>query len=277
MGGLAREAVDLVLDGRAIARAHPFDDSGEHWRSIEAAPDDLVGAMVRVRDPAAHLARMRCTRAHEREDRLRSIARLFLELGVIDSAAVDTGRRPGLQAPHWKGQLAQARRQRDRRGVSGTPSLEAREADVNEAAQECAGGQDNALAVEPQAHRRNRTSDAFAFDNQVVHGRLEQPQVRLRFEAAADGRPIQRAVRLGPRGPHSGPFAAIERPELDSRLVRGGGHGATQRIDLLHQVALADPPIEGLQDIWPRVSRACVSSSVRAPVRAAARAASVPA
>src|SRR5262249_5608333 len=37
------------------------------------------------------------------------------------------------------------------------------------------------------------------------------------------------------------------------------------------------PPIEGLHDIWPSVSTACVSSSVRAPERADASAASVPA
>src|SRR5438132_1587940 len=37
------------------------------------------------------------------------------------------------------------------------------------------------------------------------------------------------------------------------------------------------PPIDGLHDIWPRVSMLCVSSSVRRPMRAAASAASVPA
>ena len=37
------------------------------------------------------------------------------------------------------------------------------------------------------------------------------------------------------------------------------------------------PPIAGLQLIWPSVSMDCVSSSVRAPMRAAASAASVPA
>ena len=37
------------------------------------------------------------------------------------------------------------------------------------------------------------------------------------------------------------------------------------------------PPIDGLQLIWPSVSMLCVSSSVVAPMRAAASAASVPA
>src|SRR5260221_402713 len=37
------------------------------------------------------------------------------------------------------------------------------------------------------------------------------------------------------------------------------------------------PPTAGLQLIWPSVSMLCVRSSVRTPIRAAARAASVPA
>ena len=37
------------------------------------------------------------------------------------------------------------------------------------------------------------------------------------------------------------------------------------------------PPMAGLQDIWPMVSRFIVTSRVSAPMRAAARAASVPA
>ena len=37
------------------------------------------------------------------------------------------------------------------------------------------------------------------------------------------------------------------------------------------------PPMEGLHDIWPRVSMLCESSRVCAPMRAAASAASVPA
>ena len=42
-------------------------------------------------------------------------------------------------------------------------------------------------------------------------------------------------------------------------------------------VPLATPPMAGLHDIWPIVSSALVTSPVRAPRRAAATAASVPA
>ena len=45
----------------------------------------------------------------------------------------------------------------------------------------------------------------------------------------------------------------------------------------LTRCPLPIPPIDGLHDIWPRVSILCVSNSVRHPNRALARAASVPA
>ena len=45
----------------------------------------------------------------------------------------------------------------------------------------------------------------------------------------------------------------------------------------LTKCPLPIPPIEGLHDIWPIVSILCVSSSVFCPMRAEAKAASVPA
>jgi hypothetical protein len=59
--------------------------------------------------------------------------------------------------------------------------------------------------------------------------------------------------------------------------IRGARHHAAQRVDLLDEMSLADATDGGLQLIWPSVSMDWVSSSVRAPMRAAASAASVPA
>ena len=74
VAGLAGEAVDLVLDRRAVARADAFDHAGEHRRAVEAAADDLVRARVGVRDPARQLPRDACragrgTRTPARADR----------------------------------------------------------------------------------------------------------------------------------------------------------------------------------------------------------------
>ena len=55
---LVSETVNLVLDGRAVARAHPFDHTGVHRRAIQVVADDLVGALVGVGNPAIDLLRM---------------------------------------------------------------------------------------------------------------------------------------------------------------------------------------------------------------------------
>ena len=55
---LSGEAVNLVLDRRAVPRSDALDDAGEHRRTIQSRADDLVRAQVRVRDPARELPRM---------------------------------------------------------------------------------------------------------------------------------------------------------------------------------------------------------------------------
>ncbi len=183
-----------------------------------------------------------CSRAaEEREHRLGTVARLLRELREIDGAAVDARRRSGLEAPGREPELAQARRQRERRRIARAAGLVAREADVDQPTEECPGGEHHGRRVEAQADGRDGARDPLALDDQVIDRGLEDAQVGLRLEATPDGGPIEDAVGLGARGPDRGPLAAIERAELDAGLVRGGRHGAAQRVDLLHQVAFADP------------------------------------
>ena len=82
--------------------------------------------------------------------------------------------------------------------------------------------------------------DAIALDHQIIDRLLEQPEIRLVFQAAADGSAIQHAIGLRTRGTHGRPFAGVEDTELDTRLVCRDGHGTAQRIDFLDQVPLAD-------------------------------------
>jgi len=55
-----------------------------------------------------------------------------------------------------------------------------------------------------------------------------------------DGGLVQHTIRLGTGGPNRRPFTGVERPELDTGTVGGMAHGPAKRIDLFHQVALAD-------------------------------------
>jgi hypothetical protein len=90
--------MNLVFDGRAVARAHTFDHTGVHRRAIEVGGDDFVGSRVGVGDPAADLRRMLLTTAHERHYRQRGIAWLFGHQRKVHGPAIDARRGSGLQA-----------------------------------------------------------------------------------------------------------------------------------------------------------------------------------
>ncbi len=108
------------------------------------------------------------------------------------------------------------------------------------AVEESAGGQHHGLSHETDAQLRDRTADLVAFDDQVVAGFSEDGQIGLVFQAPTDGLFVQHAVGLGAGGAYGRALRGIEDAELDAGFVGGGGHGATQRIDLADQMALAD-------------------------------------
>ena len=216
--------------------------------------------------------------AEEGEDRLGAIARLLFELREIDGAAVDARRRPGLQSPHGQRELAKAGRQRDRRRVARATRLVAREAHVDEAPQERARREDD---------RGSNGSEGPGPSRPRRRGRPRRSGRRRRIGRATDwpGTRGGAGWRFGTgRGRPGRASHARQAPCWHS----GSGTGCRLRRWPppwhLRGRPLPSrggpcrcPPIEGLQDICPSVSSACVSRSVRAPARADARAASVPA
>jgi len=114
------------------------------------------------------------------------------------------------------------------------------QADMDAAGEERPGGQHHRPALEHQAHLGAHAGHAVALKQQVVHRLLEQIEIGLVFEPLADRLLVQHAVGLGTGGPHRRPLAGIEDAELDARLVGGQGHGATQGIHFLDQMAFAD-------------------------------------
>ena len=65
-------------------------------------------------------------------------------------------------------------------------------------------------------------------------------EVRLVLEQRADGLLVELPVGLGAGRAHRRALAGIERAELDAGAIRGPRHGAAERVDLAHQVSLAD-------------------------------------
>ncbi len=194
----------------------------------------------------ADLPRMHLPAAEEREDRLGAIARLLREAREIDRAPVDPGRRPGLQPSHRQVQLAQARGQRERGRITRPSRPVPGHADVDEAAEECPGGEHDGRGPQLQADRGHRAHDPISLHEQVVDRRLEEPEVGLGLEPAADRAAVEHPIRLGARRAHRRSLARVQGPELDAGLVGGECHGAAQGVDLPHEVPLADAADRGI-------------------------------
>ena len=111
---------------------------------------------------------------------------------------------------------------------------------MDQARQERPSGQYHRLGAEFQAQLRNDARDPIAFDDHVIDRLLDKEQVRLVFQAAANGVAIKHAVGLCAGRPDGGAFRGVQRPELNPGLVGGDCHGAAQGVDFLHQMPLAD-------------------------------------
>ncbi len=117
---------------------------------------------------------------------------------------------------------------------------------MDQAGQEGTRREHHGPGVEDQADLGHDAGDPVAVQDQVVDRLLEERQVRLVFEAAADRPAVEHAIGLGAGGPDRRSLAGVEDPELDARLVRGDGHRAAQGVHFLDEMPLADPSDRGI-------------------------------
>ena len=237
---LVGEAMHLVLDRGTVARADPFDRTGEHRRAVEGGTDDVVGALVGMGDVAGQLARMLAGTTEEREHRQRRITVLNGERTVVDAAAIDARRRTGLQATAARRDLAQLLRQAQRRRIAGAPGGVVVETDMDAAGEEGADREHHAGGFEHNTGQCHDAAYAAALDHEIRGLLLEQRQPGLILEQPAYRPSVEHTVGLRARGTHRRPFAGIEGAKLDAGHISGARHCTAERIDLAYQVALAD-------------------------------------
>ena len=60
------------------------------------------------------------------------------------------------------------------------------------------------------------------------------------LDEVTDGLPVESTVGLGSGRADGGALARVEDPELDAGTVDGPGHRSAERVDLAHEVPLAD-------------------------------------
>ena len=114
------------------------------------------------------------------------------------------------------------------------------EADVDAPAEERADGEHHGARAEFDARHRDDAAHAIAIDDQIAALLLEQREVRLVLERAADEGLVEHAIRLHARRTHRGALARVQRARLDRGRIGRARHDAAQRIDLFDEMALAD-------------------------------------
>ncbi|MNQ86220.1 hypothetical protein D3C85_1014080 [compost metagenome] len=117
---------------------------------------------------------------------------------------------------------------------------------MDQAVQEGTRSQDNGLGSELQTNLRHGTDHAVPFHHQIFHRLLEQPEVGLVLQPAADRLAIQHPVGLRTGSAYGRALGTVKNAELNTRLVRSQSHRATQGVDFFDQMALADPSDGGV-------------------------------
>ena len=234
------EAHDLVLDRGAIARAPARDLPGIHRRAVHIRPDDVVGRLRGASDAALDLRRFDAFGQH-RERLGRLVARLHFDCAPVDRGTVEPRRRAGFEPAERKAEPFQRQRKTNGGRLADTARRRLLLADMDQAAQEGAGGQHRGAAGDFAAVGQADARHTALADHQIVDLGLDHGQVRGLGERPLHRLGVELAVGLCTRAAHRRPLAAIEHAELDAGLVRHPGHQAVERVDLAHQMAFAEP------------------------------------
>src|ERR1700722_6375716 len=126
------------------------------------------------------------------------------------------------------------------------------QADVDLAAQECADGQDDGAGAKLDAALRDDTHHAVALDHKISRFLLEQRQIVLGLEHAANRALVELPIGRRPRCGAPRALAQVQGAKLDAGLIGRGRHRAAQCVDLLDQMALADAADRGVATHLPQ-------------------------
>ena len=218
---------------------------------MKVVADQPVGVGRGAGDVAGHLLAAHPGGGIEAEEAIGRVAGLLLEAIEGHAAAVDPGRRAGLQPVGAEAQFPQGFGQALGRLLPGPARRHRAVAHPDAAAQEGAGGEDHGPGAIDTAevgadadHPRPGPigSAGIPFDLEARHHRLPQGEVGGVLQQLQHLAGVLAFVGLGPQRPHGGAAAGVEQP-----FLQGGGIGQpadhpAEGIHLVHQLALGWPP-----------------------------------
>ena len=110
---------------------------------------------------------------------------------------------------------------------------------MDHSAQEGAGGEHDCAAGDRAAVRELDARYGAGVGCDPSRLPFDDGQVRGLGDQRLHGAPIELTVRLGARPLNGGALAAVEDAELNAGSIGGARHHAVERVDLAHQMALA--------------------------------------
>ena len=200
--------------------------------------DDAMGLGGGAGDVARELRRGDARRHRGEEFRL-GIAVLDLKPVPVDRSAVEPGWRSGLEPPEREPGAVEALGERDRGRIAETPGRRTLVAEMNDSAQEGAGGEHDCAAGDRAAVGELDAGYAVGIGGDPSRLPFDDGQVRSFGDERLHGAPIELPVGLGARPLDGGSLAAVEDAELNAGGIGGARHHAVERVDLAHQMALA--------------------------------------
>ena len=146
---------------------------------------------------------------------------------------------PVLSRAERKAGAVQALGERDRGRIAETPGRRPLVAEMDHAAKKRAGGEHDGAAGDRAAVSELDAGDGAGVGGDPSRLPFDDGQVRGFGDERLHGAPVELAVGLGARPLDGGAFAAIEDAKLNAGRIGGARHHAVQRVDLAHQMALA--------------------------------------
>ena len=226
----------LILDGGAVTGTHTVDDAGIEWRLMEIVPNDSVGLLGGVGNPAGNLFHMehfpvvviqrvhlilltgQCLR-NVREEWNGCIPILPLTDGEIDGLGQKSARGASLKATDLQAEFLQVITQ-GRNPVPHPSTCLRLESDMEESPHEGPCRDHNTLGSDLKAKITPHSHDTTVFYDQFGDVALLDGKIRKILQKGFDPELIGLLVTLGTGSTDTGSLGSIQHPELDPGGIR---------------------------------------------------------
>ena len=160
-------------------------------------------------------------------------------MGIVDALAKESARGSGFETAHLEAELTEAVAQCGD-GISHATAGLIAKANVEQAAHECSGGDDDRAGAKTNPEVCFHTDGDVILHEQARDISLLEMETRLLLERGLHAELVCLLVALRAGRSHARPFASIQHSKLDAGGVGIDSHGTAERIDLTDHVTFGE-------------------------------------